>query len=198
MTPKIIMLSGFKRAGKDFTANLIKEQLEAYGKSVTLLAFAAPMKRIIASTFGISLEDLERFKNEPEQFKVQMRGVDKSAEYIGDTNFRSILQKFGNEAMKPEFGSDVWAQLADTKIREAGTDYIVITDYRFDLEYDYLKKKYPDITAVYIHNVNATSDDTHSSESLPNKHPDAILDNSNQDASLNSEVTKLLAVLNVN
>ena len=114
---KVIYIAGYKRSGKDTFGLFLKEALEANGKKVELVSFADPMKRILATTLGISLEFLDNCKN--------------------NSNFphRGYLERFGSEAMKPEFGEDVWVDLVNKYILRSTADIVIVPDFRFRKEY---------------------------------------------------------------
>lgn len=133
---RLILLSGKKRSGKDTSASLIK-QLYPRAK---LMAFASPLKNIIATTFNIPMAQLEEYKD---QDFALLHGVPKEDQE--DTSFqmqsyREVLQRFGSEAMKEIFGVDVWSELAVKQIKGyfEFTDTVVITDWRFPEEYKYI------------------------------------------------------------
>lgn len=133
MKPLVIQLLGFARAGKDWTSDQLKTYFESQGKSVEVMSYAAPMKRIAATLFNISLKQLDKYKNNPNRFTVNL--IDMTDEDYGfDTNFREFLQRLGNQAMKPEFGEDVWAKLMQTNISNSTADIIIIPDCRFNVE----------------------------------------------------------------
>ena len=129
---KIILLNGLPRAGKDTVADFIVDNFNYTKKS-----FASPMKRIISNTFGISLGELEEMKNNTDEFGVEIKVYpnNQPQQVIQYTNFREILQKFGTEGMKPEFGDAVWSDLLYNSIIKADTDLFVVADYRFMCEY---------------------------------------------------------------
>ena len=189
MPKLVILVSGYKRAGKDFVSDLISKELTDHNISNETMAFAAPMKRIIAATFGVPLNDLERFKNEPAQYKVKLRGIDMSDEYIGDTDFRAILQNFGSEAMKPEFGENVWSKLMATNLDKSTSDVVIITDFRFDSEYKYLANEGFNVSHLFINSMKPEVVDTHASEALPVICNGYVIDNIAQDSSINPLVT---------
>lgn len=123
---KIILINGKKRAGKDYFASLLKSELEDKGYTAEILSFAHPMKDIIAKTFNISLEQLDRYKNYCSEISCE-------GEQISD--FRLILQRFGTEGMKPWFGNDVWANLLYSIADKTDCDYVLVPDFRFLSEY---------------------------------------------------------------
>ena len=179
-TPQIYLINGLKRSGKDFTANLLAKAFTASGKSVEVISFAGPMKRIIASTFGISEAQLDIYKNAPDDFLIHTDSS-KDCMNISTTNFRTILQRFGTEAIKPEFGNDVWAKLAGDTIKESSADIVIISDFRFVEEYNYIYDIYGSATTtLYVQGTVTESADTHSSECKPAIIFDHIIDNSGQ------------------
>lgn len=139
MKPLVIQLLGQARSGKDWTASQLKAYFESQGKSVEIMSYAAPMKRIAAKLFGISLEQLDDFKNRSDKVSIEVYDneniLDKtSPSFQLETNFRTFLQRLGNDAIKPEFGDDVWAKLAKANIDKSTADIIIIPDCRFTVE----------------------------------------------------------------
>ena len=136
MKPLVIQLLGQARSGKDWTASQLKAYFESQGKSVEIMSYAAPMKRIAATLFDITLEQLDNYKNHPLEYVID---ITQHSEFkmpidIHNTNFRQFLQRLGNEAIKPEFGDDVWAKLAKANIDKSTADIIIIPDCRFPVE----------------------------------------------------------------
>lgn len=136
MKPLVIQLLGFARAGKDWTASQLKAYFESQGKSVEIMSYAAPMKRIAATLFDITLEQLDNYKNHPLEYVIDITQLSefKVPVDIHNTNFRRFLQLLGNDAIKPEFGDDVWAKLAKANIDKSTADIIIIPDCRFAVE----------------------------------------------------------------
>ena len=131
MKPLVIQLLGFARAGKDWTASQLKAYFESQGKSVEIMSYAAPMKRIAATLFGISLEQLDVAKNNPATYPIYCGEYGR--DYL-ETDFRQFLQRLGNDAIKPIFGDDVWAKLAKANIDKSTADIIIMPDCRFTVE----------------------------------------------------------------
>ena len=133
MKPLVIQLLGQARAGKDWTAVKLQEAFNSIGISAEVMSYAAPMKRIAAVLFGISLEQLDIYKNSSDRFHINL--IDMTDGNHGfDTNFREFLQRLGNDAIKPEFGDDVWAKLALKNINTSTSDVIIMSDCRFNVE----------------------------------------------------------------
>jgi len=128
---KIILVNGKKRSGKDFFAAYLRDEIDRQGKKAIIRSFADPMKQIVSTTFGISVQDLEIYKNNPRDFKVFLSHHDLE---FAETNFRKVLQLFGTEGMKPYFGDDVWVKLLKDSVKDADVDYVIVPDFRFKIE----------------------------------------------------------------
>lgn len=172
--PGIVLISGYKRSGKDTTAKMMKEIIEdGTSQKVEILSFAEPLKQIIATLFDISVEELEDFKNDPVNNQLYMLTGYQNYERI--TDFRVLLMRIGNEAMKPIFGEDVWVKIMKDKIAKSDADVIIIPDFRFLVEDAF--KKTNSIT-IRIKNDNIKNTTKHASETeLDNYEFDVILDN---------------------
>lgn len=137
--PTIIQLLGQARAGKDFTAQSLKEYYISKGYTVEIKSYAAPMKRIAAALFGISLEQLDDFKNRTSDVSIEVYDnrniLDRTTpSFQLESNFRTFLQLLGSDAIKPEFGNSVWADLMKLHIQQSDADIIIIPDCRFTTE----------------------------------------------------------------
>lgn len=133
----IIQLLGLARSGKDWTATQLKTYFESQGKSVEIYSYAAPMKRLAATLFDISLEQLDDFKNRSNNVVIEVydnADLNGTGTFQFETNFRTFLQRLGNEAMKSEFGDSVWADLMLKQINQSTADIIIIPDCRFTVE----------------------------------------------------------------
>lgn len=124
---KILLINGLPRSGKDTMADYL---VENYG--YTKFSFADEMKNIMCRLFDIDRDTLDRYKNNPDEVKVI---IEENKTLSDITNFRTLLQRFGNEAMKPSFGDRVWADLTYKLIMECPNDKIVVPDFRFMCEY---------------------------------------------------------------
>lgn len=131
MKPLIIQISGKKRAGKDTFAQFLQNAYQSQGKSVELMSFAEPLKDIASTMLNITPDQLETFKNEPELYKLVTMNKDN---FVTVTNYRSVLQLLGSEAMKKWFGPNVWVDLLTHRINQSQADVIIISDWRFKSE----------------------------------------------------------------
>ena len=192
---KLILVSGKKRSGKDYSTSLLAESLRSRGHSVEVKSFAEPIKQILSVIFGISLGTIETAKNEPHNFPVVMTQSNTEANAVRfSTDMRQILQRFGSEAMKPVFGDDVWVRLMDQYVQSSSADFIIVPDFRFLIEH------IPSAITVRIKCNLAESTDQHVSEiELDNFVFDYVLNNDNHQLTqqdLDDFVTVLLESYN--
>ena len=177
----IVLVSGKKRSGKDYFANMLKD----YRSDIKVMSFADPLKKIVADTFNISLTELEQYKNNPEDVTLPLPNG-------SITNFRLILQRFGTEAMKPIFGDDIWQRLLIEEANKCSENIIVVPDFRFPEE-----KVEGAITVRIIGSSDISDGDAHPSEvSLEGFDFDYYIDNSMKDPeALRLQVKKFIGVL---
>ena len=195
---KVILISGYKRSGKDFVAKLLAEKLHAQGFTVDIQSFATPLKQVVASTFDITLDQLDDYKNAEDDVLCHIDNA-KIHHNLHTISIRKILQRFGTEAMKPVFGANVWSTHMKDRIEQSTANYIIIPDYRFDEEYNYLSKfnfEYPVMfQTLQIVNNNVVPKDIHSSESLPTRPSDYLIDNTAQDTTIIEKVVQYVSLL---
>lgn len=166
----IIQIGGFKRSGKDTISQMIANHYRSSGKLVDIFHYADPIKQIAASIFDISLEQLDEFKNN----KTALWRFDDFENAYQVTNFREILMKIGNEAIKPIFGNDVWQKIMWEKIEKSEADIIIIPDFRFKVEH------IPNAVTIRIINNDIINDTDHPSETeLIDFDFDMSIDNTN-------------------
>ena len=183
--PIVVQILGFSRAGKDFTAAQLKLYYESIGKSVEILSYAAPMKQIAATLFDISLEQLDYFKNNSDSISIEVVDYSGYTDFHSDrieldTNFRTFLQRMGNEAIKPIFGAAVWANLMQSAISKSSADIIIIPDCRFTVELEAIGG-----TTVRVINASLPTPMQHASElELADFVTDFVLDNTDYQATL--------------
>lgn len=160
----VIGITGPKRSGKDTSAAYLKSMFD-----YEPLAFAEPMKDILCLTFGISRDVLDDFKNLMDSHKIL--GVESYGAFVEDeddyveftTDMRQVLQRFGTEAMKKHFGTDVWAQKLVQDALMWNMENVVVSDLRFLNEYEYLKEHCEKLTIIRLHK-DGLEEDVHSSE----------------------------------
>jgi hypothetical protein len=167
---KTVILIGHKmRQGKDTFARMLAELTGG-----EVMSFADPMKQIIADTFGMTLGELEEAKNDAHPQLVHFKPPFHS--YL--QTYRDILQRFGTEAMKKQFGDDVWARLAVDRALWSKSDIVIFSDLRFYPEYLLFKQseKFRVVT-VNIRRGDTGSNDHSSETSLDDFDYDFVIDN---------------------
>ena len=171
--PLIIQLLGQSRSGKDWTAEQLKHAFESMGKSVAIMSYAAPMKRITMSLFDITWNELDKYKNSPSNYSLWIC-TPSNRVVLNQLNFRTFLQRMGNEAMKSEFGDAVWADLMKTQIDKSSVDVVIIPDCRFTIELE----RFPEALTIRVLNRDLPPPMQHASElELMDFVPDYFLDN---------------------
>ena len=158
--PLIIQLIGQARAGKDFTSIELVNYFKELGVTAEVKSYAAPMKRIAASLFGISLEQLDDFKNRPTEAGIQVYDDGNVHSALIEFSFRTFLQRLGNDSVKPEFGNSVWADLLRQEISKSAADVIIISDCRFMVEVE----AFPEAVTIRVLNNNLPPPMNHASE----------------------------------
>lgn len=160
----IVGLTGKKGSGKDTVGSYLVEQ-----HGFARVSFAEPLKSSVAALLGISVEQIEQWKNDP--YAVVGFGLKVEDGWIvGDEmTFRQFLQRYGTEAHRDVFGDDFWTEQGKWAIRDAmakGATDVVVTDVRFDNEADAIRSMGGCIVRVYRPEAEH-SDDSHASEQLP-------------------------------
>jgi len=150
---KIILVNGLPRAGKDTFADYLVKY-HNYKK----LSFATALKDIIAKSFNITLDELDKFKND----NVNLIYEETNGFNDNLLNFRDLLRRFGTEAMKPYFGKSVWSDIVYSKIKDSKHNKFVISDFRFLSEYTELEDT--EVITVLIKDERELPKNGHSSD----------------------------------
>ena len=175
----IILIAGKKRSGKNYVANLLHKQI----KNSEIIAFADEMKKILAVTLDISLDDLDRLKSLEAPLYIKDGDTYKSI-----TNFRKVLQHFGTDAMQKSFGKNVWTDVILKKYFLDTAKTLIIPDLRFRHEFDNLKQLNPFTILVQGGN---SKDDHISEHDLIDFKFDYIIDNTKK-CDISFEITDIL------
>jgi len=165
---KLILINGLKRSGKDFTCEKITEYVGA--ENVATAVFASPIKEIMADTLGITVDNINLYKNESENYGIKIMAYPENLpeEQIGEIDFRKILQVFGTEAMKKHFGDDVWAKIGVDKVTASKKEWNIIPDFRFVSEFEEAKRQAElegyEVITILVKNNDIPDTDLHASE----------------------------------
>ena len=154
---KVILLTGYKRSGKDATYDAIYKLLS---KSLVVerIALADPMKEILADTLAISREKVDILKEETGREVIR---AESSSGFLHPLNMRQLLQRFG-QAMKEHTHEYFWVSLGVKKAINTGADIIVYTDMRFPFEVEEIKSMFDTVVIKIDRGLDQT--DNHESE----------------------------------
>lgn len=119
----IIGLTGKKESGKDTVVRIVAKYLDPSIKTYKL-AFATEVKRKVAEMLGVSLQEIEDNKE----------------------MFRLILQGYGTDYCRKNFGENYWIGIWQKKLEllrnEVGRiDILFVPDIRFENEFNMLQKE---------------------------------------------------------
>lgn len=191
----VILIHGVKRSGKDTFSDMLLREVGGTKKD----SFALPMKRIIAKTFNMSMDELDYLKNND---NLKLCYTDSNTNEVTQLNitFRNILQYFGTEAMKPEFGDELWVKLLVKNYLNCDEPILVVSDFRLEEEYKYIVEGGLDVITVKINRTEVeNSGDSHKSENgLINFDFDFIVDNNSTLENLHNEVQRFIDYMQVN
>lgn len=143
--PTVILLSGHAGCGKDFTANILKEQLEALDKKVLITHYADLLKYICKSFFNWNGEK--------------------------DEYGRTLLQQVGTNTIRKQ-NRDYWVNFLSDFITMFPNewDYILIPDTRFPNEIEVMKQnKYINTISMRIIRRNYNSPLTEEQQKHPSE-----------------------------
>ena len=153
---KIICISGKAQHGKDTTADVLKETLEAQNKSVLVAHYGDLLKYICRSFFGWNGEK--------------------------DEYGRTLLQRVGTDVIRKQ-QEDYWVRFISDilKFFPDEWDYVLIPDSRFPNEIDYLKDAGLDVIHIRVRRDGFNSPLTEEQQNHPSEtaldfvEPDYIL-----------------------
>jgi hypothetical protein len=178
MCKKIILVSGYKRSGKDFVSSLLSKEI----KNSTIYSFASPLKDILSTTLSMKPCEFDILKNDSELLCLD-NGVIL-------TDFRAIIQNFGNEAMKKHFGDGVWAKAFLAK--KFNEQYIIISDWRFIVELIEIMDVYKKVITIRVQDQNIKNVDRHASETeLETFNFDYYINNTAKDNSVLTQIQQI-------
>jgi len=121
---KILTISAKAQHGKDYTAKLLKEELERYGRRVLICHYADLLKYICKTFFGWDGNK--------------------------DEKGRTLLQKVGTEGVRSK-NPNYWVDFIKSILRffPREWDYVIIPDTRFPNEIESLKTEY-DVMCIHV------------------------------------------------
>ena len=134
MTTKIIGLTGLAGSGKDTCAHLLANELRALRRTVDQMAFADPIRWMLAA-LGV-----------PEQAMADRTMKEMAMADFANSSYRHMAQTLGTEWGRQCMGVSFWTsrlQARLAKLEEAGRapDFLLITDVRFPNEAAWVKSR---------------------------------------------------------
>lgn len=140
----LIGLCGFIGSGKDTVAKCLEKRY-----SFTRLAFAGPLKDIVANVFGWDREMIEG--NTPAS-RLWREVPDEwwSSRLSQEITPRKMLQIVGTDMFRDKLSPKIWTSIIERQIRNAPpSQSIVVTDCRFEEEVQLIRQLGG--TVVYVH-----------------------------------------------
>lgn len=159
------MISGYRNSGKNYVADELQKQLESLGYSVAQMAFADPLKQALSKTLSISIDQLNLYKNNPNDYIATV--------HTQCTTVRTMLQNLGTE-MKNQFGEEIFVDAVRRKLIVTSEDFAIVTDARYDIEYNL------GLPTTNLRVIGYKPNDTHSSERLPTVEQHFTIDNTSK------------------
>jgi hypothetical protein len=167
-----IFVSGLARSGKDTVSDMLVKEFENKGVRAEKFAFANTLKDEVCASLGITREQLDLFKN-------------------ANKEGRRLLQSFG-ESKKYFNGKYYWVSKLLNKVVESDSEYIIISDYRFPYESDFISDF--DLSADFVKVVrDSVKIDNHISETgLVNVAFPNVIENNEGFEELREQVSRLV------
>lgn len=136
----LIGIKGYPKAGKDTVCKIFKE----LDNRVERIAFADKVKKILAESFGVSVDAIEAMKIDEnfyfnpdyQAFWVDALG---KQELVSRFNIRMFLQRFATEAIRNNIDKNFWINLVLPLTLMHEGRFIVVTDMRFANEMERIK-----------------------------------------------------------
>lgn len=176
MKPIIIGLIGKKKSGKDTIAKMMQSIL-GHSTYIITTSFAAALKEEVCEGCGISNEFLTEHKD----------------------NFRLILQGWGTNFRRQLCGEDYWVKKVESEILGLiHTDYVIITDVRFQNEADMIRKMNGKLVRVIREETDDYTDLHPSEEQMDMIIPHYTIDNDSDIEALKIRTNILLQEINGN
>lgn len=185
---KVYAVVGRKRVGKDTVADYICEKL-----SCKKHALAQPLKDLVCNMFGITLEQLDKYKNEGfnlEAYYPEVYDPDTMLHSPVDVSFRAILQRCG-DSQKRFFGLDCYMRKLHEKLIHE--DVIVVPDVRLKEEQEWLMNNTNVTFIKIVRNVNTDRDSAHRTEQEVDKLGyDVLVDNNSSFEDLYKQIDNII------
>ena len=187
---KTYCILGKKRAGKDTCADYICKKLKCKKHPL-----AKPLKELVCNMFGITMLQLDEYKNEHWDFSASWLLPSGEPGEVADfkaltISFRSILQTCG-DSQKEFFGLDCYMRKLHEKLLHE--DVIVIPDVRLLEEQKWLLNNTNPTFIKVVRDVEKDNDSEHRTESEVDKLGyDVLVENNGTIDELYEKIDKIL------
>jgi len=167
---KVLMFISGERCGKDTITHMITNELKSDNFTVTSLAFAEELKKIVSNICDISLEGLE-------DLKVHNGYINVSSEYTSRSRTAREFIIDISKYIRDTLGIDVLLNTTIRRILQTTEDIVIISDLRFKLEEDIIRSTFPNTIIVRIKSNLDSCDETTNPYELENIKEDIIFNN---------------------
>jgi hypothetical protein len=181
----ILLISGYAGSGKDTFADYLVDMLETKGFYYDRFAFANKVKEEVSTIYKIPLSN----------FYTQTGKNSIVSTSEGDKTCRQLLIEYSAQ-MKLNFGNDYWAKLVCNEI-STSKDFILLTDWRYNAEYDTIKSYFSDqtIITVRVFNPHVVVSDDSSEHELDSKSFDYVINNNSTKETFQIKVNSFLDII---
>ena len=124
---KIYLIGGKARNGKDTFGNFIKDYYQSFDKKVCIMQISNYIKHFAIDYFGWDGKE--------------------------ETKPRTLLQELGTDIIREKMNKPYFfieRLIQDIEVLDNFFDVALVTDVRFPLEFDEVKKVYPDAVKIHI------------------------------------------------
>lgn len=165
----LIGFTGKKRSGKDTACEMLAAIV--YPRKVQRIGFADELYRDVARMLDI-----------PVHFIIQNKD-----------HFRLILQGYGTDYVRWQFGEDYWIRRWDEVYRESEADIVVVPDVRFVNEADFIQKHGGEVWRIK-RQCAVTTIDLHVSENELDEFQFPTIDNGGSQQQMLTQLQNLYAL----
>ena len=130
----IFVCCGFSDAGKDQVA---KRLIDEHG--FIKLSFASVLKDILSILFSWNRDMMEGTNEESREWRETIDEWWSDKLMIQHFTPRWAMQNIGTELFRQHFNTDIWIFALEKKLKNLRNANVVITDCRFENEYNFLK-----------------------------------------------------------
>jgi adenylate kinase family enzyme len=151
---KLIGLSGYARSGKDTVAGLLCKD-----HGFTSISFAQPMRAALEALNPYVIDEKGKYPSTLREV-ISQYGWEGAKTSVYAKDIRRIMQNFGTEVGRAQFGTDFWVDMAMNKINS--NIHTVFTDVRFPNEFEAIKRAGGEVWRIVRKDTKPAN--THSSE----------------------------------